>query len=88
VVFVYGQKRVDQRLRVDPAQRVAQHIELTRIVADDGELLVQAALGEFSEQRPFGGDLPMPGPLDLDGAQMHLPREGVMKEVTAVLVQG
>src|SRR5208337_5357278 len=55
--------------------------------ADDGEPLVQAALSEFSEQRPFGGDLSMTLHFDLHGAQMHLPSQGVMKEMPAVGVQ-
>jgi hypothetical protein len=42
----------NKALRVDAAQRVPQHIELTGIIADDGKPLVQAARGERSEERP------------------------------------
>jgi hypothetical protein len=42
-------------LGVDPAQGMAQHVELSGIVADDDERLVQSVMVEAAERGPFGG---------------------------------
>lgn len=46
---------MDVALGVDPAQCVAQHVELTGIVADDDELWVQRVVVHAADEGAFGG---------------------------------
>ena len=51
----HGDQAVDQALGVDPAQAVAQHVELAGPIADDDGVLEQAMVIEAAGDRGLAG---------------------------------
>ena len=76
---------MDVALSVDPTQRMSQHVELSGIVADDDELLVQGVMVEAADEGAFGGDAPVARVGDVQGVEMSAPGE-LIGEVTVRVV--
>ncbi|HEV2823874.1 MAG TPA: hypothetical protein VG035_01520, partial [Actinomycetota bacterium] len=80
----HGDQAVDQTLGVDPAQAVAQHVELAGPIADDDGVLEQAVVGEAAGDRGRAGQPYRRGAGDPERDQVVGPGVLVGKDPTVV----
>src|SRR3984893_5402513 len=87
VLIIQRQQLVNQALRVHPTYAVNQDIELSCVIADDGEILGHAAPLQATQQRALGGDVAVASNVHAQAVEVEWRGALIGKACAVVLTQ-